>query len=194
MGLEVVLGALVLLGPLSHVPSLVRLIRLKTGDGMTVTLCGIGFLSYGGWLVLVAPLGVYMLGVVLCSALLEVASMWYVRKWGAAPWRHVFGWLAAAALVGLLAAYVPGAAFPFVLLVDLSWYVRALRDILFSKAARAVSVWGWVCSLSANGAWAVSAFNERAWWLLLQCVPLTIAAICALCATLYAHRRDLPVQ
>lgn len=185
----VLLAAAAVLGPISHIPSLRRVIVGRTSDGMTGTLCGLGLVSYGGWLGLSTSVQPFMYIVVMTSAGLQIVTALYVRHWRGEGWGTFFAYLGLAVATGAAAVLYPALAVAGVLLIDGSWYYKAVVDVMRSEAAKAVSVWGWVCSLSANTAWVLEAARVNDWRLFAQCAILAAASAVAGGATWLAHRR-----
>jgi len=186
----VLLAAAAALGPISHLPSLRRVIFGRTSDGMTGTLCGLGLMSYGGWLGLSTSVQPIMYAVVMASAGLQIVTALYVRHWRGERWGMFFAYLALAGATGATAVTYPAIAVAGVLLIDGSWYYKAVVDVVRSEAAKAVSTWGWVCSFSANMAWVLEAARVGDWRLFTQCAVLATASTVAGGATWIMHRRE----
>lgn len=185
----ILLAAAATLGPISHLPSLRRVIFGRTSDGMTGTLCGLGLVSYGGWLGLSTSVQPLMYAVVMASAGLQIVTALYVRHWRGERWGVLVAYLGLAGATGAAAVTYPGLAVVGVLLIDGSWYYKAVVDVVRSEAAKAVSTWGWVCSFSANTAWVLEAARVDDWRLFAQCAVLATASAVAGGATWVTHRR-----
>lgn len=178
------------LGPISHIPTLRRIITKKTADGVSLDLCGVGLVSYGVWLVLAEAVSPYMYALIVVSGSLSLIQTLYVRRLTGASWMRVLGWVLAAAIGAVLAGTMTFAALFIILPIDISWYWRAVSDMIRSRAARAVSTWGWVCSVAANSAWTVEAVANSAWVLAIQCAVLTMASAIAWAVATVVHRRE----
>jgi len=179
-----------LLGPLSYLPGLRRMLVGRTADGVTTTLCGVSLLSYGTWLGLAAGVSYGFYGVLLTSSCLAMTqAMLAVRYSSGSPTRMLL-WLLSGVGSGLVALRSPWLAVIYLAPLDLFWYGRAIRDVLRSVAAKAVSVWGWSMSASANLAWVVEAVVEGNKPLAVQCVLLTCASIAMIVATIKVRRRS----
>lgn len=188
--LQISIFVAALLGPISHIPSLRRIIMRKTSDGMTVTLEGIGLVSYGGWLGLVDSVHWSMFFILILSTILQVIGTLYVRRWLKSSWLVLAYWLAVATATYFLTKLAPVVGVVIIFIIDVAWNYKAVRDIYSSVAAQAVSVWGWVCSIGANAAWVVESFRSESWLLFFQCVALTACSVAALVATKIAHGRQ----
>lgn len=178
------------LGPISQIPTLWRIATKKTADGVSLDLCGVGLVSYGIWIVLAGAVRPYMYVLVIVSASLALIQTLYVRHLTRSPWTRVLGWLLAAWIGATLAGWSNLVALPLVLIIDVSWYWRAVSDMIGSQAARAVSTWGWVCSFLTNGAWTFETIVNSAWVLGAQCAVLTLASAVAWATAATMHRRD----
>ena len=186
----ILLAGAAVLGPVSHLPSLRRVIFRRTSDGMTGTLCGLGLVSYGGWLGLSTSVQPFMYAVVMTSAGLQVVTALYVRHWRRERWGVFFAYLVLASAMCAAAVSYPALAVAGVLLIDGSWYYKAVADVVRSEAAKAVSTWGWVCSFSANTAWVLESARVGDWRLFTQCAVLAAASAVAGGATWMMHRRE----
>lgn len=63
-----------LLGPLSYLPGLRRMLIGRTADGVSLTLCGVGLLSYGTWLGLAVGVSAGFYVVLLVSTCLALTQ------------------------------------------------------------------------------------------------------------------------
>lgn len=179
------------LGPLSYLPGLRRMVRGRTADGVSIQLCGIGVLSYGTWLGLASGVGrEFYLLLLFSSGLALLQTALVVRYTGSTP-RQVLPWLAFSVLSCLVAGRWGWVALVYVAPLDLAWYVRAVRDVVRSVAASAVSVWGWLMGLSANLAWAFEAVLAGSYALVVQCVLLSGASLAGLLATIRVRLRGV---
>jgi len=177
------------LGPLSYLPGFRRMLRGRTSDGVSTTLCGVGVLSYGTWLGLAAGISGRLYALLVVSSCFAAAqAALAVRYTRGSPIRMLL-WFLAAAGSGLLALRLPWVAVLYVAPLDLIWYGRAIRDVVRSVTAAAVSAWGWSLSAAANLAWVVEATLARNIPLVVQCALLTTASLIGIAATLQARRR-----
>jgi len=178
-----------LLGPLYYLPSLRRMLVGRTTDGVSTTLCGVGLLSYGTWLGLAAGVSYGFYGVLLASSCLALLqAVLAVRYSSGSPIRMLL-WFLSGVGSCLVALRWPWLAVIYIAPLDLVWYGRAIRDVLRSVAAKAVSVWGWVMSTTANLAWVVEAAVEGNTPFMLQSVLLTCASMGVIVATIKVRRR-----
>lgn len=147
-------------------------------------------MSYGGWLGLSTSVQPFMYAVVMVSAGLQLTTALYVRRWCGERWGAFFAYLGLAGTTGAVAVAYPALAVAGVLLIDGSWYYKAVVDVVRSETAKAVSVWGWVCSLSANTAWVLEAARVNDWRLFTQCAILAAASVVAGGTTWMVHQRE----
>lgn len=187
--LDVLTFAAAAIGPLSHIPMVYRMVTRRTSDGMSLTLCGLTIVSYGTWLVLASGVGAGMYVLLVTSSAFGLFEMLYVRHIEQRPWWEVAGWCALGAVSTVLAVGWPWLALGYVVVLDLSWYWRAVNDIRRSVAAHAVSVWSVLMWIASDLAWVTEAIRYRQWILALQCGVLTAASLVVLVATVTAHRR-----
>jgi len=131
-----------------------------------------------------------MYAVVMVSAGLQLTTALYVRRWCGERWGAFFAYLGLAGTTGAVAVAYPALVGVGVLLIDGSWYYKAVVDVVRSETAKAVSVWGWVCSLSANTAWVLEAARVNDWWLFIQCAILAAASVVAGGTTWMVHQRE----
>ncbi len=179
-----------LLGSLSYLPSLRRMIVGRTADGISPTLCGVGLLSYGTWLGLAAGVSYGFYGVLLSSICLAVIQAALAVRYAPGSATRMFLWFLAGVGSSLVALRWPWLAVVYIVPLDLAWYGRAILDVLRSIVAKAVSVWGWVMGIAANLAWVVEAAASENTPLALQCVLLTCASLAGLVATIKIRRRS----
>lgn len=177
------------LGPASHLPSMRRIIAHKTADGMTPVLCGIATLSYGAWGGLVLGMETRMVLVLCASATLSLVTFLYVLRYNQGSFWYFMAWLAAAIACGVTAWRWNFIGVFIVVPIDLAWYVRAVRDLRKSIAGKAVSVWGWGMSVSANTAWTVAAIIEHRWAVAIHSGVLAGAAGAVMVWTWVVHKR-----
>lgn len=178
-----------LLGPLSYLPGLRRMLVGRTTDGVSATLCGVGLLSYGTWLGLAAGVSYGFYGVLLTSSCLALVQAVLAVRYSSGSATRMLLWLLSGVGSGLVALCWPWLAVIYIAPLDLTWYGRAIRDVLRSVAAKAVSVWGWGMGAAANLAWVVEAAVEGNTPLVVQCVLLTCASIAGIVATIKVRRR-----
>jgi len=172
-----------LLGPMSYLPGLWRMIVGRTADGVSPTLCGIGLLSYGTWVGLAAGVSYGFYSVLLTSTCLAMVQAALAVRYAPGSVPRMLLWLLAGAGSGLVALRWPWLAVVYIVPLDLIWYGRSIRDVLRSVAAKAVSVWGWAMSTSANFAWVLEARAAENTPLMVQCALLTCASIAGIVAT-----------
>lgn len=180
--------------PVAYLPGLRRIIRNRTTDGVSQTLCGVGVVSYGMWLGLATRNTPAMFLVLTISSMLALTQLVLVTRlerrglWSIAPW------LAAATIGGVAAWQWQWAAVAVLVVVDAAWYTRALRDILRSRAAAAVSPWGWTLTIIANLSWVYDGIVRSVPTVVVQATALTCAASVALAATILVQRRAVMEQ
>lgn len=177
------------MGPASHVPSLTRLVRYRTCDGMTPQLCGVATLSYGAWGGLVVGLRGTMIAVFAVGAALSTVTFFYVLRWSRTSLWYLSYWLVPALLCGVVANRWVVVGLLVVGPIDLAWYVRAIKDLRGSKEGRAVSSWGWSMSFIAAVAWAVEGYHAGKWAVQVQSGAIAVAAALAGATTVVVHRR-----
>lgn len=177
------------LGPLSYLPGFRRMLGGRTSDGVSTTLCGVGLLSYGTWLGLAAGIGGGLYALLVVSSCFAVAQAALALRYTRGSPVRMLIWLLAATGSGLLALHLPWAAVLYVAPLDLVWYGRAIRDVVRSVSAAAVSAWGWSLSAAANLAWVIEATLARNIPLAVQCASLTTASFVGIAATLQARKR-----
>ena len=178
-----------LLGPLSFLPGLRRMLIGRTADGVSQTLCGVGLLSYGTWLGLAVGVsdGFYL--VLLTSACLASTQAMLTVRYAPGSVSRMILWFLGGAGSSIVALRWPWLAVLYIAPIDLVWYGRAIRDVVKSVAAKAVSVWGLVMGAVANLAWSIEAFVTGNAPLAFQCVLLTCVAVAGIVVTLSAHKR-----
>jgi len=165
------------------------MVRGRTADGVSLQLCGIGVLSYGTWLGLAADIGqgLYVL-LLVSSGLTLVQTALVVRYTGSTLW-PMLPWFTAAVFSYVFATRWEWATLIYVAPLDLAWYVRAVRDVIRSVSAAAVSVWGWLMGLAGNTAWTVEATLVGSYALVVQCLLLSGASLVGLLATIRVRLR-----
>jgi len=179
-----------LLGPLSYLPGLRRMLVGRTTDGISTLLCGVSLLSYGTWLGLAAGVSYGFYGMLLVSSCLAMTqAVLAVRYSSGSPTRMLL-WLLSGVGSGLVALRWPWLAVIYIAPLDLAWCGRAIMDVLRSVAAKAVSVWGWGMGTATNLAWAVEAAVTGKTPLAVQCVLRTCASIAVIVATIKVRRRS----
>jgi len=179
-----------LLGPLYYLPGLRRMLVGRTADGVSATLCGIGLLSYGTWLGLADGVSYGFYGVLLVSICLAAIQAVLVVRYSSGSATRMLLWFLSGVGSGLVALRWPWLAVLYIAPLDLAWYGRAIRDILRSVSAKAVSVWGWVMGTAADIAWVVESAVEGNKPLMVQGVLLTCASLAGIAATIKARRRS----
>ena len=184
-------GCAAMLGPLAHIPSLRRMVAGRTADGMTVTLCGLGLFSYGTWMGLAFGLGPFMVLVIVLSVLLCALQAFLTARFTQAPLIRLLPWVTLSGLSLFVASRWEWVALGYIVIIDLWWYLRAVRDVQRSTAAAAVSVWGWVLLFLANVAWVVEALSYGRIALALQCAILAVASMAGGVTTLVVQHRAL---
>lgn len=189
--LGVLTACAAMLGPLAHIPSLRRMITGRTADGMTVTLCGLGLFSYSTWMGLAFGLGPFMIIVIVLSLLLCALQAILTARFTRVPLMRLLPWMTLSGLSLLVTLRWEWVALGYIVVVDLWWYLRALRDVRRSTAAAAVSVWGWVLLLLANSAWVVEALSYGRTALAVQCLILAVASLAGGATTLVVQRQAL---
>jgi len=162
----------------------------RTADGVSTILCGASLLSYGTWLGLAAGVSYGFYGVLLVSSCLAaVQAVLAVRYSSGSPTR-MFLWFLSGVGSCLVALRWPWLAVIYIAPLDLAWCGRAIRDILRSVSAKAVSVWGWGIGTATNFAWAVEAAVTGKTPLVLQSVLRACASIVVIVATIKVRRRS----
>jgi hypothetical protein len=179
------------LTPLALIPTLRRTIVLRTADGVTVPLCLLGVVSYGAWLGIARGVQLIMYLSLALAFVLSFVQLVYVRRWTSAPlYLIALGAILACGAYSAAATWSIAAA-AIITPIDAAWYVRAVRDVVRSEVAEAVSPWGWTMSLCGFAAWAAEAVHVGDWVLFGQCAVLFVSAAAAWVATVTVHRRHL---
>lgn len=182
------------LSTLSYLPVLYRMLRFKTTDGVGEVQCALAVVSHAGWLSLAWGVGSGMYAAVLGSAVLAMVQ--FVLVWRLRGVAGLTLWWSAIGVGATVYAVVHWAAVTaaIVVVIDLSWYMRAMRDVVSSVSAKAVSVWGWVMSVVANTVWVAESVRVGKALLAVQCAVMLVCAATMLWLTSRAHRRGGPVE
>ena len=189
MTLSILTTLAALLGPLSYLPGLRRMFIGRTADGISQTLCGVGLLSYGTWLGLAVGVSDGFYIVLLTSICLALTQAVLTVRYAPGSVSRMLLWFLAGASSSIVALRWPWLAVLYIAPIDLVWYGRAIRDVVKSVAAKAVSVWGWVMGAAASLAWAIEAFVTGNAPLAFECVLLTCVDIAGVIVTLLVRRR-----
>lgn len=187
------MSAAAFLTPLSYVPTLRRVIRYRTADGLSIAAGVVAVTSYGAWLMLARTHTSGMYVALVASTSLAWLQLVLVRRWlSLRPFT-----LAGAMLLALAAATLAWWSAPLALILlvglDIGWYLRTIRDIRRSASAAAVSVWEWVLTVTANVAWVAESIRVGNEVLAVQCSLLLTGAAVALWSTVRSHRMAPPV-
>lgn len=177
------------LTPLSYIPTLWRMAKLRTADGITLQLGLLGIVSYSAWLALASGVALAMYLTLVVAAFLASVQFVLVQRYTGAPRRALLHAAALGATAFIVALRAPWVAALVIVPIDVSWFVRAIRDVLRSDAAHAVSPWAWTLTFCAYLAWTVEAWSKDDTVLFLQCLVLCIGAVAAWAATVWMHRR-----
>lgn len=177
------------LAPVSYLPTLRRMVSMRTADGMTTTLCVWGLASYSVWLVLAWGINPGMYVILTISSSLALVQFHLVRKWSGSGPRSYIVLLVAVLFAATVALFLPWFAVVMVSALDAGWNGRAVMDVLRSEAAHAVSVWSWVMFTVSYSAYAVEAVRTGPAALILQCLLLLAGTVCVTAATVYVKLR-----
>lgn len=190
MGTGTVLAAMAAgLTPLSYIPGLARMVRKRSADGLSMTLCGTGLVSYGMWIGLATGNTPAMFAILLVSSSLALVQTVIVNRYLGETWTTLARWAGAAVAGGMLSWRWGWAGVAVLVVVDMGWYLRAVRDISRSVNAGAVSIWGWVLTIAANLAWVYDGVVREVPTVAIQSAVLTACAGIAMAVTIRAHRR-----
>jgi hypothetical protein len=179
------------LSPLAYLPTLRRMLRLRTADGLTLQLGYLNIVSFSAWLAIASGVRLAMYLTLVAAACCAFFQFVLIQRYTNAARSSLLVGLLLGVSSFLLARQAPWLAAMVVIPIDMAWFIRAIRDVLRSHAAAAVSAWAWVLTCCSYTAWTAEAFIERDTVLFIQCFLLLIGGIAAWAATVVAHRRHL---
>lgn len=184
--------AVAALFPIAMIPNLVRVVRHRTADGLTVQLSLIDLSTCSVWLAVAAGVGQGVYVTLAASVALIFVQFLLVHRYSGTP-----RWIPVVGIALMLVAFGFASAWPWIAVLvvaplDMLWSGRSLRDIARSRAAFAVSVWSWVMWVAAYSAWVVEAPLTGNAILAAHFGALVVGSAIAAAATVTAHRRAMP--